>query len=485
MGKTGRLLLGIFFCLLACVEKAEANTANSCLQKNPFIKSLAAPGLTHVEIFAQPKTGRFMYCSSEWRPHGSCCNSEDLVIASNFDDFVIRKNKEVIFYKVYHIENILKMALDYSLSTHWLGENKKFVREVIAIINLESFRKHTDRCWNHMSKIRNSALCSTCSGRSELFFSKDKILISADACRDIVDSCQPYFAHLEQIYSLIKSKRTPFEKMVLELNPYSTIKSSIDLFFQISPPAQLWEAFAEYVKHRGDEQRAGLHSAKVCSMIANIKKLPSLLALEEKDTDFLKYLCKHKARKRFEQSMKEIEKNYVTALDDEAQSFKQKVVQAQAEYSKNVDAVYKEPGKTQAEKAAISRGHHAALEAALLKVNNEKKANYERITKNRDAEQAKTKLAYEESLKASEKITIKSPSNWQQSAFSEGGNRELLKKFDFEIDLKALSFTFQSDSFVFLRKPAIDMPSDFIAPGVLWDDGSGRHATANLSLVFP
>ena len=269
------------------------------------------------------------------------------------------------------------------------------------------------------------------------------------------------------------------------MNPRSPIKSFTDNFFKFSPPHQLWEAFADYIKHRSDEQRSGLYSAKVCSMIASINKLPSLVALEDTDTDFLKDLGKKKAIKRFDQSMNDINKSYQTALNDEAQLYDKKVAQAHGEMIKNIAAANQGSSKTESEKGAIWRSHQSAFEAARLKANNEKHANYARMNKNLDSERAKTALAYKESVKASEKINIKSPSNWQQSAFADLGSRELLRKSEFHIEPNDFRASFQSDCFVFLKKPAIDMASDFIAPGVLWDDGLGRHAAANLSLAFP
>ena len=490
MTKVRMFVIAFAICLLACVDKAEANTANSCLHKNPFIKSLASPGVTQVEIYAEPKTGKFKYCSSEWNPYGSCCNPEDLVIAVSFDNFIIQKNRDLLFDKAYMVQRSMEFSIQaFSSRSFQLTKSHRYLlkvtADIIKEINLEPYKKLSDRCWDHMAKIRNSALCSTCSGRSEMFFSKDKILISADACREIVDSCQPYFAHLEHIYALVKSKRTTIEETVLALKPSSLIKSAIDKFFKFSPPVQLWEALSDYVKHRSDEQRSGLHSAKVCSMIASINKLPSLVALEDQDSYFLKKLSKEKASMKHKQSMNDAAENHNKAQKDEDQLYEQKVAQAREEMIKNIAAANQDSSKTESEKRAILRIHQSAFEAAKLKAGKEKHENNARIKKNYSSKWDKTNLAYKESEKASEKVTIKSLSNWQESALAYIGNRQLERKKEMDIDPEDFRASFKSDCFVFLKKPAIDMAADFIAPGVMWDDGSGRHAAANLSLKFP
>ena len=52
-----------------------------------------------------------------------------------------------------------------------------------------AFRLGTQQCWNQIANIRSSSVCSTCSGRSHIFFRKDKALMSEEVCVAILDKC--------------------------------------------------------------------------------------------------------------------------------------------------------------------------------------------------------------------------------------------------------------------------------------------------------
>ena len=50
-----------------------------------------------------------------------------------------------------------------------------------------------DTCWRDMSRVRSNSLCSICSGRSEVFFSKDRAVIKGETCHRLMDSCHRFF----------------------------------------------------------------------------------------------------------------------------------------------------------------------------------------------------------------------------------------------------------------------------------------------------
>ena len=69
-------------------------------------------------------------------------------------------------------------------------------------------------CWNYMAKVRSSALCSICSGRSTSFIEKDKFLVSPQVCDKAVSSCVAFFEGLDTSED---DPMNPRQRMCLEL----------------------------------------------------------------------------------------------------------------------------------------------------------------------------------------------------------------------------------------------------------------------------
>jgi hypothetical protein len=50
-----------------------------------------------------------------------------------------------------------------------------------------------------MAKVRSASVCTTCSGRSQIFFTKNRPKIDPAICSDVMSVCQPWFDSVEQM----------------------------------------------------------------------------------------------------------------------------------------------------------------------------------------------------------------------------------------------------------------------------------------------
>ena len=62
--------------------------------------------------------------------------------------------------------------------------------------HFEAFRNTSEVCWNYLTRIRHLSLCSTCSGRGEVFFSRGKALVREASCSEIMSKCGNHFRQL-------------------------------------------------------------------------------------------------------------------------------------------------------------------------------------------------------------------------------------------------------------------------------------------------
>lgn len=212
---------------------------------------------------------RYKSCGAEWLQFGSCCDPYDLVTLVNFENSTIRHSNNVIKDRVGKIRD--GILADPSIEDSIKDEARDIT---------EGFAQRADECWDTIFQIRSSALCSMCSGRSQVFFNDDGLILTAsDTCRRAVDSCEDFFMTLSDLDDLLERFLKPLLRQVRlrTSTSWTTLKnlnSSWTILRQSRPPQELLDAFREYDAHAHDQSRWGLHSAKVCSMFLNIRKAP-------------------------------------------------------------------------------------------------------------------------------------------------------------------------------------------------------------------
>ena len=210
-----RLLTVVTFfhaCIHQTLQAACLGPRKSAL--NPFLLTLKKDG---AKLFSKIRTLRLKEnnrCAYEWKEFGTCCDYDSLInyVKADRQRIEVAVNQTIesmtnasrgialIYgistgYSTYQLkglpirETIFKETLESSAE---IGKN--FRKSVISIFNEPSaFAASITRCWNKMTAVRAGSLCSTCSGRSNRFFEKDRAILSEEVCTDVLAECQDYF----------------------------------------------------------------------------------------------------------------------------------------------------------------------------------------------------------------------------------------------------------------------------------------------------
>ena len=244
-----------------------------CLKKNLFLlgMQLRAPANVTILPSVQRIVGNesFPHCQAEWDRHGTCCDSADLLNLNAYENKTIRHNMQ-------------QLATSVANFVAFVNASDKVAYKEETLLTLKNFSQNSEDCWTYITRVRSSALCSICSGRSEIFFteSKDKILIDSDTCRIAISKCEDFFTSLAFL-----SKRLPKvvdkngqQMLANESKPLIDLSNTLKMY---GPPKELIKAIEEYENQRRQaNSRKAIHSAYVCSMFLNIRKKPYIIALD-------------------------------------------------------------------------------------------------------------------------------------------------------------------------------------------------------------
>lgn len=267
------ILMRFFVLFVVVAALSQFGTSSSkCLEKNNFLGQLARASPIPVAIYDTPNIPRpeeQRQCGSEWVGHGTCCNTRDLL-------FYFQMEKKLIdldFLK--KRESILKMhsALFNISKTDNIPQEAKYLLSKTLL----EIRDIYTRCQNAYLSIRGPALCSVCSGRSEIFFNdvKDKLLIDLATCKSVISSCQPAF---ETHQSILNSFDKVVEGLAKNMASQNVVQAtylmeSRDQASTYAPPKHLLEAF-DFIRTRKTEKEQENGMMIACSMLVDIVKKP-------------------------------------------------------------------------------------------------------------------------------------------------------------------------------------------------------------------
>ncbi len=241
----------LFIFALLAVGWFQVARSQECLSKNPFLPKLQARG---VGIFLNPRFGDG-HCSLEWPVHGTCCEVGSLSRyverdAGNIGLFLNHMVKEiklaayslVLFvntvanYDNYDMDSIYKLKnggiarmgiADFKQKAQELTELKNnigpFISELKKIVQYlvkttANFETVQGSCATRMNAIRSASVCSTCSGRSQIYFLFKKALISMETCTGFVIECFDSWLMLAKITTGLDEAREKIEH-VRKFNP--------------------------------------------------------------------------------------------------------------------------------------------------------------------------------------------------------------------------------------------------------------------------
>ena len=219
-------LIFILLVLAVIGQSLQRNSTSECLAKNPFIRVMSRLNVT---IYPKPTPDLENHCPGEWSQFNTCCEPSSLKkysekYAEHIRESVSDVNKEIsVFQRFVERFNSTIYELAALSDIDWkssplVSQNKTFKTQLAALLqevnkktiykdffdfrrsDITEFRESNIKCWDKMIQLRNSALCSTCSGRSEVFFSKLKANMQQNQCRSIIQDCWITFKYASKYF---------------------------------------------------------------------------------------------------------------------------------------------------------------------------------------------------------------------------------------------------------------------------------------------
>ena len=211
----------VYFFLAVIVALAVGCRAARACYQNPYIQIrqnyFAAPlhFLSEVVSITTSKYSAFKdTCGGEWAKFGFCCNPWQLPTHIKYNENLIAESVQVVIqaYKnlngyVDEIFMILKkLALSKPMNQKLtINANIKFAQDLLndgSVLDhfdtyskigtpsdAERYKTEMEKCLTDMTVMRTASICATCSGRSQVFFSKGRGLATEDVCQRSLDKC--------------------------------------------------------------------------------------------------------------------------------------------------------------------------------------------------------------------------------------------------------------------------------------------------------
>lgn len=249
-----------------------AKCTSSCLVKNQFLGQLADSSPVPVLIYSTPNQSGLEgvpQCGSEWKTYGTCCDREDLYLYFIHEAKMIEADyqaKITSFIRIIHgFYSIIKTNTGPLVEYFNLfGDSGRFQRKL-------------SKCKESLLEIRGNALCSVCSGRSDLFFNskKNRLLLDLPTCKRALDACEPAFYLHDTVVKKLKDIINNLIAVTIPSRLYNIMgmMEAVDLTIKYAPPKYLIDAF-ERLKLSDSEKEIDEASVSACSLLIDILKKP-------------------------------------------------------------------------------------------------------------------------------------------------------------------------------------------------------------------
>jgi gas vesicle protein len=375
----------LLFCLLALVTCGSWNKNSkepTCVDKNPFLKKMQPADPDRKIVFDQPHFTGFTKCKGEWSKHGTCCDENFLLEFVYNEQAKIQASKLQLEHTISQLimashktMDWLKVRWMHYMEAHQLAERfYHFSRRPYII----KFSESSSLCWDYMNRLRGSAMCSICSGRSQNFFLKDKILISPQTCKKSVEKCDDFFLCLRLITDELTILKNDLKPWIRKEDTFKPLIQVADSLKSHSPPKDLIEHFERYnsaSKKPVDAEAMGHSAASICSMIVNVRKAPVIKALTVADklSKAFEWLGKRIAEgaldavKKTAKFAKETSKKVAKFAKDKAVMIGNNIKNGAKKIGKKVHAKVKKIGKN-IKQGFSKAGNH--LKASARKIKN-------------------------------------------------------------------------------------------------------------------
>lgn len=224
-----------FFLLAVFLNAQCASSSQGC--SNPLLQYLSKE--KDLLVLPSPKSTTETVCQSFWKTHKTCCDKNALTIWNSRENTLLTNQKNYISSITTQISsqlNGLKRIYAAEFSKPDLSFIGKYSEDKLRTSILDG----VNSCMEHNQKVRNSALCSLCSGISSQFIYHGKGAVGLQDCIKSTQVCQRYFQEISSlakgmanIINIIKS--VPLNPGVT-LDPKYSEKSILEFSAQLNHP---------------------------------------------------------------------------------------------------------------------------------------------------------------------------------------------------------------------------------------------------------
>jgi hypothetical protein len=307
--------------LLLLLVRSAHSVTDSCLEKNPFLKVMSTAVPVSVQVFPAVKTGEFEHCKYEWAKYGACCDQHDLAGFAQLEGVLLKSNENALIKAFNEMRTAIERSGDmFIVSPH---ENKqaesatKGLKQYRGQYSFENFKEESNKCWKTMGETRSSALCSICSGRSQIFFKKGKILVPQETCQKVVEDCELFFLKLSTIIKRFPQVLESYKRMNVindvEFLEYEILQKELSSY---CPPKELLDAFALYEESKSLDQRTDLKASNICSMILNIRKTPYIIEMNPENIEAVAKTTMQQLQRKFDKAVESLIAKDKKAVDE-------------------------------------------------------------------------------------------------------------------------------------------------------------------------
>ena len=271
----------------ASIGGAICHSDGNCKGKNPYLGILEAG---QVQIFEQIQSGDDTKCGNEWAEFGTCCEIESLKQYAHNDEEEIKKSAAEVSQMLLELAKSIQDTIKFSASNSGKPFTKLFLKTAIDFLNsnvikektqiLTQIQKSTEiinsvqQCWDLMAKFRAHSLCSTCSGRSEIYFMEGQGVISSESCTAILDKCAMGFQAQVNTLDVVERILEVFGKIKeifgRDASKISHLIQTLEEFFRREREHQFRQKIIKY--YSSLTARTPELKAELCDSILRISK---------------------------------------------------------------------------------------------------------------------------------------------------------------------------------------------------------------------
>lgn len=341
------------------------------------------------------------------------------------------------------------------------------------------------KCWSYMLRVRGSALCAICSGRSEDFFTeaKDKIFVSPETCLLAVTSCEGIFNTLawiaentdrimkEAAVDSTESKTSKLGALFEKLNTYS-------------PPQELAHVFRDYSLQKKDGKTSGFHAARVCAQIMNIREKPYVLVMDDAGIERLTDATVKNKYKELEKTLAEVNEKRIVKLNLEQNLYIELLLSLTKEHQDRVRQLKEMSGKEEGillKELDDENKDFTKRQERLLKDKIERCAA---IHKSMDDEYQKISKLNQNKIDERNKEILQTKNNWISTLAKKIATSRELHSVKHVKLLSAPAPVFHADSSVLLKQTDSMFTAFDGAPGTTLAM-NGVWRAINCSVTFP